>query len=58
MIASVDPGGDVTQGCYLQNRGRISCERCGFFAHTEISLAYGGVAESILVGNDIFSLLG
>ena len=58
MIASVDPSGDVTQGCYLKNRGEISCERCGFSAHTEISLAYAGVAESILVGNDIFSLLG
>jgi hypothetical protein len=56
MIASVDPDGKITHGCYVQNRGEISCERCGFSAHTEISLAYGGVIESILVGSKIFSL--
>jgi MoaA/NifB/PqqE/SkfB family radical SAM enzyme len=54
MIASVDPDGRLTHGCYLQGRGEISCERCGFSAHTEISLAYGGAIESILVGNKIF----
>jgi MoaA/NifB/PqqE/SkfB family radical SAM enzyme len=54
MIASVDPDGTVTHGCYLQGRGEIACERCGFSAHTEISLAYGGAIESILVGNRIF----
>ncbi len=54
MIASVDPDGKLTQGCYVKNRGEISCERCGFSAHTEISLAYSGVMESILVGNRIF----
>lgn len=54
MIASVDPNGKLTHGCYLEGRGEISCERCGFSAHTEISLAYGGVLESILVGNRTF----
>ncbi len=54
MIASVDPDGKLTHGCYVKNRGEISCERCGFSAHTEISLAYSGVMESILVGNRIF----
>jgi MoaA/NifB/PqqE/SkfB family radical SAM enzyme len=54
MIASVDPDGRLTHGCYLQGRGEISCEKCGFSAHTEISLAYSGVIESILVGNKIF----
>jgi MoaA/NifB/PqqE/SkfB family radical SAM enzyme len=57
MIASVDPDGSVTHGCYLQNRGEISCERCGFSVHTEISLAYSGVIESILVGNRVYSLI-
>ena len=54
MIASVDPSGELTHGCYVKGRGRISCERCGFSAHTEISLAYGGVLGSILAGDRIF----
>ena len=54
MIASVDPNGKLTHGCYLKGRGEISCERCGFSAHAEISLAYSGVIESILVGGGIF----
>ena len=54
MIASVDPNGKLTHGCYVKDRGEISCERCGFSAHTEISLAYSGVIESILVGSRIF----
>ncbi len=54
MIASVDPNGKLTQGCYVKDRGEISCERCGFSAHTEISLAYSGVLESIQLGTRIF----
>jgi MoaA/NifB/PqqE/SkfB family radical SAM enzyme len=54
MIASVDPNGKLTHGCYLKGREEISCERCGFSAHAEISLAYSGVVESILVGARIF----
>jgi len=54
MIASVDPDGRVTHGCYVRERGRVSCERCGFSAHTELSLACGGVLESILVGGRLF----
>jgi len=53
MIASVGPDGKITQGCYVKNRGEISCERCGFSAHTEISLAYSGVIESLRAGNRI-----
>ncbi|OGO05908.1 MAG: hypothetical protein A2Y73_03435 [Chloroflexi bacterium RBG_13_56_8] len=53
MIASVDPDGEIMHGCYVKQRGTIACERCGFSAHTEISLAYGGVWESILTGNRI-----
>jgi len=56
MIASVDPNGKLTHGCYVKDRGEISCERCGFSAHTELSLAYSGVIESILVGSRIFFL--
>jgi len=54
MIASVDPTGRLTHGCYVKDRGEISCERCGFSAHTEISLAYSGVLGSILVGGRMF----
>jgi len=54
MIASVDPNGKMTHGCYVKDRGKISCERCGFSAHTEISLAYGGALGSILAGKRIF----
>jgi MoaA/NifB/PqqE/SkfB family radical SAM enzyme len=57
MIASVDPDGRLTHGCYLKGRGQISCSSCGFSAHTEISLAYGGAVESILVGLRTFSLV-
>jgi MoaA/NifB/PqqE/SkfB family radical SAM enzyme len=54
MIASVDPGGKLTHGCYVKDRGRISCEECGFSAHTEISLAYGGSPGALLAGLKIF----
>jgi MoaA/NifB/PqqE/SkfB family radical SAM enzyme len=53
MIASVDPNGTLTHGCYLKGREEIVCEKCGFSAHTEISLAYGGAIEAILVGGKI-----
>ena len=54
MIASVDPNGKLTKGCYVKDRGRISCERCGFSAHTEISLAHSGVLEAIRLGSRVF----
>jgi len=54
MIASVDPDGMLTHGCYVKNRGEISCGQCGFAAHTEISLAYGGVVDSIITASRIF----
>jgi len=54
MIASADPNGQLTHGCYLENRGEIACERCGFSAHTELSLAYGCRPGAILAGMRIF----
>ncbi len=54
MIASVEPNGKVTRGCYAKGRGEISCSECGFSVHTEISLAYSGVIESIRTGRKIF----
>jgi MoaA/NifB/PqqE/SkfB family radical SAM enzyme len=54
MIASIDPDGRLTQGCYVKDRGKISCKECGFSAHTEISLAYGGSPGALLAGLKIF----
>jgi len=54
MIASVDPDGQLTHGCYVQNRGEVACEQCGFSAHTEISLAYGWRIGPLLTGYRIF----
>jgi MoaA/NifB/PqqE/SkfB family radical SAM enzyme len=54
MIASVDPDGKLTQGCYVKGRGNVSCDKCGFSTHTEISLAYSGGIESIQLGREIF----
>jgi MoaA/NifB/PqqE/SkfB family radical SAM enzyme len=54
MIASVDPDGQLTHGCYVKNRGQVACEQCGFSAHTEISLAYGWRIGPILTGHRIF----
>jgi MoaA/NifB/PqqE/SkfB family radical SAM enzyme len=54
MIASVDPTGKLTHGCYVKNRGQIACEMCGFSAHTEISLAYGWRLGAIMTGHKIF----
>jgi len=56
LVASVDPDGTLTHGCYLQNRGPVSCAQCGFSAHTELSLAYGGHPSAILVGLRVFLL--
>jgi len=54
MIASVDPTGRLTQGCYVKNRGNIACDQCGFSAHTEISLAYAWRLGPIWTGRKIF----
>ncbi len=54
MIASVEPDGKITHGCYVKNRDKVSCADCGFSAHTEISLAYNTVMEAMKVGTDSF----
>ena len=56
LVASVDPDGTLTHGCYLQNRGPVSCAQCGFAAHAELSLAYGGHLSAILAGLRVFVL--
>ena len=54
LIANVEPDGTVHFGCYLRNRAEISCEKCGFAAHTELSLAYDWSLPAIAAGRRIF----
>jgi Fe-coproporphyrin III synthase len=55
LISNVEPDGSMNHGCYLKNRTEdISCERCGFTAHCEISLAYGLDPGAIRAARDIF----
>ncbi|MBN2374059.1 DUF3463 domain-containing protein [bacterium] len=54
MIASIEPDGTITTGCYVKNRGQIQCNVCGFSTNTEITLAYELEMESINVGRRVF----
>ncbi len=54
LISSVEPDGQIALGCYLKNRAAVHCERCGFAAHTEISMAYNGSLGAIRAGQAIF----
>ena len=54
MIASIEPDGTVTHGCYVKNRGTVQCNVCGFSTNTEITLAYELAFESINVGRRVF----
>jgi len=57
LIASAEPDGRIRQGCYLSGRGPIACDRCGFAAHVEMSLAYDLHPGAMLAGLRIFGLL-
>jgi len=54
LIANAEPEGIINIGCYLKNRANISCEKCGFAAHTEISLAYDLQLRAVLAGQRTF----
>jgi hypothetical protein len=55
LIASVDPDGKISHGCYLKNKvDDISCADCGFAAHCEVSLAYDFDPGAIRAAKDIF----
>lgn len=54
LIGSVEPDGQVSYGCYLKNRAEIACEKCGFAAHAELSMAYDWHLPSILIGRKVF----
>jgi MoaA/NifB/PqqE/SkfB family radical SAM enzyme len=55
LIASANPDGSITQGCYLSGRAKIDCSLCGFSPYTEMSLAFRGNAGAILAGMRIFA---
>lgn len=54
LIASAEPDGRMNIGCYLKDRAEISCEKCGFAAHTEISKAFDWDMGAIMVGRKTF----
>lgn len=54
LLVNADPDGTLERGCYLKNRGPSECSRCGFTAHNEISLAFGGNLGAIATGLKIF----
>ncbi len=54
LLANVEPDGIINRGCYVKNRGNVDCAKCGFAAHTEISLAFDLNPGSILAGWRIF----
>jgi len=55
LIASAEPDGRITHGCYLERRtADVACDKCGFAAHAEISLAYDANLHSIDAGRRIF----
>ena len=56
LVASAEPDGTVTQGCYLLNRAEVACQRCGFAAHVELSLAYDLHPAAIRSGWRTFGL--
>jgi len=56
LIASAEPDGTLTQGCYLKGRAPIACDLCGFAAHLEMSLAYDLHPGAILTGLRTFGL--
>ncbi|MHB0878500.1 MAG: radical SAM protein [Anaerolineae bacterium] len=57
LVASAEPDGAITQGCYLKGRGPIACDLCGFAAHLEMSLAYDFHPAAMAAGIRIFGLL-
>ena len=54
LIANAEPDGRMNIGCYLKDRADISCEKCGFAAHTEIAKAFDWNFGAIKVGGKTF----
>jgi MoaA/NifB/PqqE/SkfB family radical SAM enzyme len=56
LIADAEPTGEIHLGCYLKGRGEADCSKCGFAAHTELSLAYNFRLDAIRTGLQVFGL--
>jgi MoaA/NifB/PqqE/SkfB family radical SAM enzyme len=54
MLANVDPDGSLWTGCYLQERGEIRCQYCGFTPVAEASLALALHPGALYAGWRIF----
>jgi len=54
ILINIDPDGKVTRGCYVKNRGQISCPDCGFTPVAEASGALDLDLGSLLAGWRIF----
>jgi MoaA/NifB/PqqE/SkfB family radical SAM enzyme len=54
VLANVDPDGSLWTGCYLQERGEIRCENCGFSPVAEASLALALHPGALSAGWRIF----
>lgn len=54
LIANAEPDGTINVGCYLKNRAKILCTKCGFAAHTEIARAWDWSLGAILAGHRTF----
>lgn len=56
LLINVDPDGEVTQGCYVKNRGQVKCTDCGFTPCAEASGALSLQPGSIIAGWKTFVL--
>ncbi|NPV09494.1 MAG: DUF3463 domain-containing protein [Anaerolineae bacterium] len=56
LVSNANPDGSIQQGCYLKGRGPVACERCGFAAHVEMSLAFDLNPGALRAGLTIFGL--
>ena len=50
LLINVDPDGRITQGCYVNGRGKVDCRSCGFTPVAEASAALALRPGSILAG--------
>lgn len=54
LLANVDPDGTVSTGCYVNGRGDVRCDQCGFTPVAEASGAFDLKPGSLLAGWRIF----
>lgn len=50
LLCNVNPNGEITNGCYAENRGRVHCSNCGFTPVAEASGAIDLSLGSLLAG--------